>query len=168
MSVEIVLAALEEYFSLKRDLGDSDNDGVELEPTRDRAVRALNAYIDLRFHTMLLQEKRKTSTVTSRIKPVNPDTSVRWEGVAAAVDALNAPPTLPTNMGDKASLDRFKSSYDRWYGDTRKRALESMLPADDISTAITVPPPPMAEVTTKVIDPFDFSFAEETFNPKKR
>jgi hypothetical protein len=125
MGVEIVLATLEEYFSLKRDIGEGDGDGTDLDSTRDRAVRALNAYIDLRFNTMMLEEKRKVSTITKRMKAVDPNTKVSWDGVSAAVDALNAPPqpSQHPHPGDK-----FQDAYKKWYNGTRKKALMNILP----------------------------------------
>lgn len=157
MGVEIVLAALEEYFSLKRDLGDDDQDGADVEGTRDRAVRALNAYIDLRFSTMMLEEKRKVSTITKRMKAVDPNTKVSWDGVSAAVDALNAPPTMPKNILDAKSIERFKESYEKWYNQTRKKALLSILPDGAVDTGgETVPAMPK-------VQPIELNFNEDAF-----
>ena len=142
MGVEIVLATLEEYFSLKRDIGEGDGDGTDLDSTRDRAVRALNAYIDLRFNTMMLEEKRKVSTITKKMKAVDPNTKVSWDGVSAAVDALNAPPMPPK---DRLASEKFQDAYRKWYDGTRKNALRNMLPEEPT-------------------DPLELNFGEEDFS----
>ncbi len=126
MGVEIVLAALEEYFSIKRDVPD-ENDSM-LDGAKSRAIRALNAYIDLRFNTMMLEEKRKVSTITKKMKAVNPETKVSWDGVAAAIDALNSPPQPPVNTNDRAAMERWSGIYNEWYRKTRSKALASVLP----------------------------------------
>lgn len=130
MGVEIVLAALEEYFSLKRELGEEGED--MLDGAKDRAIRALNAYIDLRFNTMMLEEKRRVSTITKRMKAVDPKTQVSWEGVSAAIDALNSPPQPPQNPQDRAAMEKWSISYNEWYRKTRNKALKSVLPEEPI------------------------------------
>lgn len=132
MSVDRVLAALEEYFSLKRDLGEIE---TPVEPNvlaaRDRAGMALNEYIQTRFNTLLIEDHHKIESPT--IKVQIPDAGAlkfSWEDIAGLMDALNSPPNPPSEkqIHNTEAITRWVRIYRLWYSQKRTEALRSLSP----------------------------------------
>lgn len=132
MDIETVLATLEEYFEIKRDLVSSIEPNVL--KAKERAGRALNEYIQKRFDNLMVQqEHRKLSSSTSTTrKMVIPDasgTKFTWEDIVGLLDALNTPPNplaSPEQLNNQEYVDRWMKSYKEWYLKKRSSAMRSL------------------------------------------
>ncbi len=128
MSIDRVLATLEQYFDMKDEVGASTS---EAKFARERAGMALNEYIQRQFDLLIMEERRRSSSITRRVE-VPPDASavqVSWIEVARLLDALNSPPMPPKNLqsGTK-EYQKWMDSYREWYEKKRGEAMRSMTP----------------------------------------
>lgn len=122
MSIDIVLSALEEYLERKRELCDQ----TVLESARERAGYVLDEYIQQRFDSAILEERKRSMSPTRKVAIVNPDQiKVTWDEVAKLLDALNSSPVPlkhPKNMSEKDFV-RWMEIYEKWYQYKRVKAM---------------------------------------------
>jgi hypothetical protein len=127
MSINVLLSALEEYLTVKRDVAAGCQDETALVGAKKRFAQALNQYIDWRTDGVLEERKRRISTSRS-VKIADLLTS-SMDGVTSSVAALNAAPTPPDIdkiANDKSGLEAWFKAYQDWYNTTRKKGLTSL------------------------------------------
>lgn len=126
-SIERVLASLEEYFDLKRDIGSIEEPNIFA--AKERAGRALNEYIQYRFDDLLFEDRKKASTITTKVHV--PDVSsvkFTWDDVVALLDALNSPPHPLKELDDRELRERWMRIYTEWYQVKRPLAMNTISP----------------------------------------
>ena len=125
MSIETVITCLEEYLK-SRDLEGTDEAHIYYM-ARDRAGYALNDYIQKRFDSAMLEERRRSLSVTKKIAVVDPsEIKVTWDEVAKLLDAMNSAPTPikePKQMAEKDFI-RWMQIYTDWYSGKRLPAMQ--------------------------------------------
>jgi hypothetical protein len=128
VSIDRVLAALEEYFALKRDIGEGDD--TILVGARARAAKTLNEYIAMRFDALLKSDKQQVSNMVTRkiTIPTEQSLHLEWADIANLIDALNCPPLPPKNTPDKTWVE----AYSNWYKTKRLQAINSVSPPEEL------------------------------------
>lgn len=129
LPMDRVLAALEEYFELKRDIESVEE--PNLFAAKDRAGKALNEYIEDSFDHLMIEEKRRSTHITQKVKI--PDTSsikFTWDDMVHLLDALNSPPLPPSHQkqSDEKFMDNWMKLYRDWYQNKRPQAMNSISP----------------------------------------
>lgn len=129
MEINSVLAALEEYFEIKRDIG-LFIEAPNLVEARERAGKTLNEYIQKKFdHLLYQQEKRKNTSVTQKIVlPDEENLKFSWDNVASLLDALNSLPNpLPKDkLNNEEAVIKWMNKYEEWFKNKRGTALRSV------------------------------------------
>lgn len=118
-----VLTALEKYLELKK----NSTEELPVTNAREEAGGALNDYIQKRFDTAMLEERRRSLSVTKKVAVVNPSqVKVTWDEVAKLLDALNNSPLPlkePKQMFEKDFI-RWMEIYTIWYQTKRLQAMQ--------------------------------------------
>ena len=130
MTIDRLLSALEEYFSLKMEIGrfecDSSVEPHILEDARFRAKMALNEHIRKQFDLAIEEERRRTSSVTRKMLIVDPTKAeISWDSVAKLLDALNSPPLPMKNITNIEGIKTWMKAYEDWYKQKRVNAIKS-------------------------------------------
>lgn len=122
MAFDKVISALEEYFELKQ----VTEDPITVRKARERAKYLLDDYIQRKFDSAMLEERRRSMSITKKVAVVNPNQiKVTWEEVAKLMDALNSAPNPleePKQVESK-NLVRWMEIYTGWY---KKKRIEAM------------------------------------------
>lgn len=126
MSINVLLSALEEYLTVKRDVAAGCQDEDALLGAKKRFAQALNQYIDWRADGVLEERKRRISTDRS-VKLADLLTS-SMDGVTsiAALNAAPTPPDIDKIAKDKHGLESWLKAYQDWYNTMRKKGLTSL------------------------------------------
>jgi len=120
MSVNRLLASLEEYLAMKREIGD-DIELNELRHASDRVELALKEYFQSYFDLALLEDRRKSSSITMKVPVMSPEQATySWNDVSSLLDALNTAPVPPTRLDDKQGMEHWVSVYREWFKAKRK------------------------------------------------
>lgn len=120
MSVNRLLASLEEYLAMKREVSD-DIELDELRSASDRVELALKEYFQSYFDLALLEDRRKSSSITMKVPVIAPEQAVySWNDVSALLDALNNAPVPPNRLDDKEGMEHWVSVYREWFKAKRK------------------------------------------------
>lgn len=126
MTINRLLATLEEYLELKREIGKSE-DLDELKQASNRVELSLREYIQAYFDLAILEDRRKTSSITSKVDVLSPDkASYSWNDVAKLIDALNSAPIPPKNLDDQEGIENWVSVYREWF---KNKKMISIIPA---------------------------------------
>jgi len=120
MTVDRLLASLEEYLDMKREVG-TDTEFDALKGASDRVEMALKEYFQNYFDRALLEDRRKTSSITMKVPVLSPEQAYySWNDVSLLLDALNNAPVPPTKLDDKESMKHWVSVYREWFKEKRK------------------------------------------------
>jgi len=116
MSINILLAALDEYFVSKKDFMSGCNTEGDLTGAKKRFAQALNQYIDFLADGVLEERRRRISTGSS-VKIADMLTS-NMDDTVSATTALVSAPSPPEHMDDN-----WMNAYRSWYNTSRKQGM---------------------------------------------
>lgn len=125
MTIETVLTCLENYLKLRELEGTEEEH--EYTAARNQAGEALNEYIQKRFDSAMLEERRRSLSITKKVAVVDPsEIKVTWDEVAKLLDALNSSPVPikePKQLAEKDFV-RWMQIYTGWYFNKRLPAMQ--------------------------------------------
>jgi hypothetical protein len=123
MTITRLLATLEEYFSMKRELGESGQ-LEELKEASKRVELSLREYVRAHFDRAIMEDRRKTSSLTRKVDIISPDKATySWNDVVKLLDALNSAPIPPRNLDDAEGLANWIAVYKEWFRNKRNVSL---------------------------------------------
>lgn len=137
MKMDVLLSSLEEFFDLKREIGDS-GEIEQLQAAQERAGKALNEYINNKFNVLMLEERRTSvrpspylpnGTPTRKVEVVDESTAqtetVSLGAVVELLAALSNAPTPLTNLSNPGTVANFFRAYKQWFENTRKDSIKN-------------------------------------------
>jgi hypothetical protein len=124
----MLLAALEEYLTLKRESQNSEDLEV-LKSARTRVDSCLREYFTENFSKAMLEERRRTSSQTRNMATVsgNSVANVSWENVVKVLDFLNSCPSPLKDVKNPVSAEKWMAVYNDWH-QKRMEMLRKILP----------------------------------------
>jgi CRISPR/Cas system CMR-associated protein Cmr5 small subunit len=115
MAVNRLLATLEDYLAMKREVG-KDCDISELKEASKRVELSLREYLQNYFDRALMEDRRRSSSQTTEVMIMSADRATySWNDVCKILDALNNAPIPPVNLDDKESIDHWLAVYKEWF-----------------------------------------------------
>lgn len=120
MAINRLLAAMEEYLSLRKEVGISV-DFDEVKQASKRVELALKEYLQYYFDRAILEDRRKTSSLTTKVDVLSPEQAVySWNDIAKLLDALNSAPIPMRDTSDDNSIRHWMAIYSEWFRNKKR------------------------------------------------
>lgn len=122
--LDILLAALQEYASLKQNHSNGMADAADVSSSKHRLEGALNDYIDQRILHHLNSTSQTFSASQTNLKAAESfnDSIQTTTKSIRTIAALNSAP-LPPESRDQKVIQQWFKAYEDWYENHRKNAI---------------------------------------------
>lgn len=126
MSIDLVLASIEEYLELKGFTTSGTSDPKQVQEAKARVARACHQFVEYRITHAL--DVRRRSMSAERIKIADSMNS-NLKDMATSVKSLTAlnsapPPMMPDELNKKTDLETWMKAYTEWYNSDRSNGMK--------------------------------------------
>jgi len=121
--IDVLLAALTEYLSAKKDHVAGQLTIEELAAAKKRCAEALNEYVDFRVQAVLDERRKHISQERIQIADNINSTIKNSAAVVRSVTALNSAPPPPMAIDDPKKMAEWRKQYAEWYENQRKKGI---------------------------------------------
>ncbi len=139
MSINILLAAIEEYLEIKRS---GATELEELDAASQRFERAFREACQSYFDRAIFEDRRRTSSITTKVDVIHPnEAAYTWDDILQLTDALSNAPVPLKKLDNQEDIILWMKVYAEWFREKRKIAIKPIkqkleIDLDDLSKKI--------------------------------
>lgn len=115
MTFDRLMATIEEYLSLKQEIGITA-EFEQLGQASKRIELALKEYLQNYFDRALLEDRRRSSSMTTKVNVIQPEDAVySYNDIVKVLDLLNSAPIPLHDMSDDNMVRHWMAIYSEWF-----------------------------------------------------
>lgn len=115
MTFDRLMATIEEYLSLKQEIGITA-EFEQLGQASKRIELALKEYLQNYFDRALLEDRIRSSSMTTKVNVIQPEDAVySYNDIVKVLDLLNSAPIPLHDMSDDNMVRHWMAIYSEWF-----------------------------------------------------